>query len=163
EEACGTIFRSPADESPPAAPSALDPDPRNVPLVRNLLLMAGESRRRNGASVVVRLEERADELHRALADLAHLSAERIRALKLAAFAAGRGVRFELTNAPADVWLDADPRQLRHAVAAVARNGIEASPKGGWVRLGCEPAASGVAFVVEDSGPGLDEDTAEHAF
>jgi signal transduction histidine kinase len=248
EERCELVFRSPVEQSPGPTPSALDPDPRKVALVRNLLLMAGESRRRNGASLVVRLEERADELHRALADLSHLSSERIRVLKLAAlaelaagagheinnplavisgnaqqllrteqdpgredslrlivrqtqristilrdlmqfarpprpekqrfpasevitavrneltpFAADRGVRFELANAPADSWLEADPRQLRHAVAAVARNGIEAAPKGGWVRLGCEPAAHGVAFVVEDSGPGLDEDTAEHAF
>lgn len=248
EAGCEAILRSPVEQIEPPSASMLDPDPRKVPVVRNLLLMAGEARRRNGASLVVRLEERADELHQALADLAHLSEERIRAAKLAGLAelaagagheinnplaviagnaqrmlrteqdpdreeslrlivrqtqristilrdlmqfarpprpqpqhfpvselltavrdelapiaAERGVRIELANTPADVWVDADGKQLRHAVTAVARNGVEAAPPGGWVRLECEPAAKRIAFVIEDSGPGLDEEAAEHAF
>src|SRR5262249_22521546 len=42
EPTCETIFHSPAELLSPPAPSDLDPDPRNVPLVRNLLLLAGE-------------------------------------------------------------------------------------------------------------------------
>src|SRR5262249_15599526 len=81
--------------------------------------------------------------------------------ELAPVAAERGVRFELATAPADVWLDADAKQLRHAVAAIARNGIEASPRGGWVRIECESVANRIEFVVEDSGPGLDDAAIEH--
>ena len=248
ETACEELLY--AHESVASLPVRSDyhPDPRREPLVRNLLRLAGEARRRSGASLVVRLEERADELHKALGDLAHLSEERIRDAKLAglvelaagawheinnplavisgnaqrllrteqdpdreeslrlivrqthrissilrdlmqfarparpergatpayevvaavrddlaALAAERGVRFEIVSAPADVWVDADPKQLRHAVAAVARNAIEAAPRDGWAHLLCETDTRGVAFVVEDSGPGLDADATEHAF
>lgn len=244
-DTAGRLFRESAS---PAEPIATDPDPNphNVPLVRNLLRMAGESRRRNGASVVLRLESRIDELHRGLGELGDDTGTRVRDAKLAglaelaagagheinnplavisgnaqrlirteqdddradtlrtivrqtqriagilrelmqfarppkpqrghfpaaelldglaeelgAFAADRQVR--LTLVPAEVWLDADPRQLRVAVAAVARNGIEAVPKGGWVRVSCEPSAAQVRILVEDSGPGLSAEAAEHAF
>ena len=75
----------------------------------------------------------------------------------------RRVRLELTTAPAGVFLDADFRQVRHAVHAVVRNGIEAAPAGGWVRFGCECGGGAVRFVVEDSGPGLTAEAADHAF
>jgi C4-dicarboxylate-specific signal transduction histidine kinase len=64
---------------------------------------------------------------------------------------------------ADVWLDADPKQLRLSLAAVVRNGIEAVPKAGWVRVSCGVSGSRVRFLVEDSGPGLTPEAAEHAF
>ena len=248
ELSCEQIFRSPIEMASPAVSSSYDLDPRKVPLIRNLLTMAGTSRRRNGASLVVRLEERADELHRALADVSHSTGEMIQQAKLAGLAelaagAGheinnplavisgnaqrllrterdeereeslraivrqthrisailrdlmqfarpprpekqpfpasdllaavreelnpvaleKGVRFELVNAPAEVWLDADPKQLRHAVASVVRNGIEAASSGGWVRLECDPQTSNVEFIIEDSGAGLEDDSAKHAF
>jgi signal transduction histidine kinase len=77
------------------------------------------------------------------------------------FAAERGVRIEL--APADATVAADPAQLRQAVAAVARNGIEAAGRDGWVRLGAAATPAGVRLVVEDGGPGLAPDAAAHAF
>jgi signal transduction histidine kinase len=228
--------------------SAFDPNPHWVPLVGNLLRMAGEARRRNGAALVLRHEQRIDELHRAVADLAAVNAEKLRDAKLAGLAelaAGAGheinnplavisghaqrlirtetdpdraetlrtivrqtqrvhgilkdliqfarpaqpersnfpvselvaavreeltplaierqVRLDFTN-PADIWLDADPKQLRHAVTAVVRNAIEAAGPDGWVRLLIEsPDGGPVAFVVEDSGPGMTGAAAEHAF
>jgi signal transduction histidine kinase len=78
-------------------------------------------------------------------------------------AAERGVRLELLNAPADVAVVADEGQLRLAVAAVVRNGIEAAGPDGWVRLRCEAGQSGMALVIEDGGPGLTPDVAAHAF
>lgn len=240
------LFRDPA---PPPAPMASDPDPNphRVPLVRNLLRMAGEARRRNGSSIVLRLEERIDELHHGLGELGDDSGTRIRDAKLtglAELAAGAGheinnplavisgnaqrlartesdpdradalatilrqtqritsilrelMQFarppkpqrehtavaevfaalseELTPSAEDrqvqlafgpageAWVDVDPKQLRSALVAVIRNGIEAVPKDGWVRVTCEPGGSRVRFVVEDSGPGLTPEAVQHAF
>jgi signal transduction histidine kinase len=241
------LFGAPVEPAGPPARSGLDPNPHRVPLLVNLLRAAGEARRRNGAALVVRLEERVDELYRGLADLAGLTADRLRDAKLvglaelaagagheinnplavisgsaqrllrsepdpdradalrtivrqtqritgilrelmqfarpgrperrrfpvgelvaavrdelAPLAAEREVRLELA-APAAVWLDADPKQLRTALTAVVRNGVEAAGSGGWVRLTCDTSESGVRLVVEDSGPGLTPDAAEHAF
>lgn len=248
EEACAEALREPVEKPPLPLGSEHDPDPRRMPLLGNLLRAAAEVRRRGGAAIVARLEDRADELHRALADLARLSEERIRDAKLAALAelaAGAGheinnplavisgnaqrllrtepdpdrgdalrvvvrncqrihgilrdlmqfarpprpsptciqavdlmtgvrddlaafaeerlVRFEIVFPPPDLMVEADGKQIRHAVAAVVRNAIEASGPDGWVRLGCEPMSSAVGFVIEDGGPGLAEDVAEHAF
>ena len=223
-------------------------DPRRVPLLPNLLRMAAESRRRNGAALVVRLEDRVDELHRSAAKLAELAGDRLRDARLAGLAelaagAGheinnplavisgnaqrllrtepdtdrgdalrsivrqahrisgilrdlmqfarpprpeplrtavadvvsavrdelvplaeeRGVRIELANLPAGLIVDSDPKQARHALAAVVRNGIEAVDRDGWVRIGCESRIGTVAIVVEDSGPGLSAEAEEHAF
>jgi signal transduction histidine kinase len=240
------LFREPAPQAEPIS-SNPDPNPHRVPLVRNLLRMAGESRRRNGASVVLRLEQRIDELHRGLGELGNETGARVRDAKLAGLAelaAGAGHeinnplavisgisqrlmrteqdddradalrtivrqtqriagilrglmqfarpprpqpahfpasdllagvaeelapiaaerKVQLTIAPAaDLCLDVDPGQLRLALAAVVRNGIEAVPKDGWVRVSCESHGSHVRFLIEDSGPGLTPDSAEHAF
>jgi signal transduction histidine kinase len=240
------MFREPAASVEPISCDP-DPNPHRVPLVRNLLRMSGEARRRNGSSVVLRLERRIDELHRGLAELGDETGTRVRDAKLAGLAelaAGAGheinnplavisgnaqrlVRTEpdseradalrtivrqtqriagilrelmqfarparpqpthfpltdllagvgeelatlaaerqvqLTFSPAaEVWLDADPRQLRQAVAAVVRNGIEAVPKDGWVRVSCDVFGAQVRILIEDSGPGLTPEAAEHAF
>lgn len=232
----------------PARHSDLPPNPHRVPLLRNLLRATATARRRNGASIVVRLEERIDELHRQLIDLGEMTGGQLRDAKLAGLAelaagagheinnplavisgnaqrllrtepdpdrgdslrsivrqtqrihsilrdlmlfarptkpvksrsqvsdvvaavaaqieplaAERGVRLDLVAAPADLHVDADPKQLQHVLLAVVRNGVEAVPKGGWVRLACETTGGVVRLVVEDSGPGLTEEAVEHAF
>src|SRR5581483_9648803 len=73
--------------------------------------------------------------------------------ELAPLAAERQVQLVVVPA-ADLWIDADPRQVRQALAAVVRNGIEAVPKDGWVRVSGEVYGSQVRVLVEDSGPGL---------
>ena len=228
--------------------SSLHPDPHRISLVRQLLRTAAEARRRNGAALVLRLEQEVDDLHTRLARVADAAGADVRTAKLAAlaelaagagheinnplavisghaqrllrteqdddradslravvrqtqrvagilrelmqfarppkpepgrvlvsdlfaavrtdlepFAAERAVRIELVNAPADVAVDADPGQLRQAVAAAVRNGIEAAGPDGWVRLRCETIPLGVRLVVEDGGPGLTPDAAAHAF
>lgn len=75
----------------------------------------------------------------------------------------RAVRFEVAHPPADLWVSGDRRQLRQALAAVVRNAVEATASGGWVRIGCETTEYEVRLVIEDSGPGLTADAAEHAF
>jgi signal transduction histidine kinase len=240
------VPEGPADV--PAA-SALDPNPHRVPLLANLLKLAVESRRRNGAALVARLEDRVDDLHRAvghvgteaerrgrdakLAALAELAAgagheinnplavisgvaqrlfrsepdpERVQSLQtiirqtqriagivrdlmqyarpplptprrvaahelliavrdeLSAFAGEKGVQITSGAAPTDAFVRCDLAQVKHALAAVVRNGIEAAGSGGWVRLGCVVAdEESVEFVVEDSGPGLSGPTLEHCF
>ena len=92
------LFDSPVTEQVSLTPSGLDPNPHKVPLVRNLLRMAGEARRRTGASLAIRLEERIDELHRAAADLAGLAGERLRNAKLAGLAElAAGAGHEINN------------------------------------------------------------------
>lgn len=226
-----------------------DPNPHRVSLVRNLLRLAGESRRRNGPALVTRLEDRIDSLHSALAEIGELAGERLLAAKLdglAELAAGAGheinnplavisgnaqrllrtepdldrsealraivrqanriagilrdlmqfarppqpnprsfplgdlllsarddlaqlaiereVRLELQGAFAGLWIEGDITQLRHALGSVLRNGIEATPSGGWVRVSCPVQEEGlIEIVVEDSGPGLSPDAVEHAF
>jgi signal transduction histidine kinase len=219
-----------------------------VPLLGDLLRLAASARRRAGASLVLRLEERVDELHRAAGDLATLAGARLRDAKLAGLAelaagAGHeinnplaiisgnaqrllrtepdpdraeslravvrqtqrisgilrdlmhfarppkpnprrvavselltavrdelapvaedhGVQLELAARPTGVWLDADPAQVRSAILAVVRNGIEATGRGGWVRLGCNVDPVTVVIVVEDGGPGLTPAAIEHVF
>ncbi|HYH64847.1 MAG TPA: HAMP domain-containing sensor histidine kinase [Urbifossiella sp.] len=79
------------------------------------------------------------------------------------FAVERSVRLEATDVPADATVDADAGQLRLALSAVVRNGIEAAGADGWVRLRTEASAAGVLLVVEDGGPGLTAEAAVHAF
>lgn len=250
---CITADRVPGvlDSHPPphtAPPSGLDPNPHRVPLIGDLLQLGAAARRRDGASLVVRLEKHIDALHRSAGDLASFAGERLRRAKLAGLAelaagAGheinnplavisgnaqrllrteadpdradalravvrqaqrisgilrdlmqfarppkphpqrvpvadllaavrdelipladeRGVRLELTLRPAGVWIEADPTQLRYAVTALVRNGIEASGRDGWVRLGCELTEDTATIAVEDSGPGLTPAALEHAF
>jgi signal transduction histidine kinase len=63
-----------------------------------------------------------------------------------------------------VWLDADARQLEQALGAVVRNAVEATPAGGLVQVSCLVTDHApVAVAVEDSGPGMPPEVAEHAF
>jgi signal transduction histidine kinase len=243
----GIVARTP-EPSPRPACSRLDPNPHRVPLVRNLLRLAAESRRRNGRALVARLEDQIDGLYRLSADLGKQLGERLRDAKLAGLAelaagagheinnplavisanaqrllrtepnperndalraivrqahriagilrdlmefarpprpvgrafpvsqlldavrdefaplaAERSVRLDVEHAPG-VWLDADPQQLTQALGATVRNALEATPCGGWVRVTCTATEeASVALAVEDSGPGLAPDAAEHAF
>jgi signal transduction histidine kinase len=215
-----------------------------VPLLRPLLRTAAESRRRNGAALVLRLEDEIDALHArlkpdaagedvhaaklsALAEfaagagheinnpLAVISGHAQRLLRteqdddradslravvrqtqriagilrevmqfarppeptpgrvavadlfdgvlddLEPFAAERSVRLEAADADGEIAADAG--QLRLALAAVTRNGIEAAGPDGWVRLRTEATATDVRIVVEDGGPGLTAEVVTHAF
>src|SRR5262249_16270354 len=51
-----------------------------------------------------------------------------------------------------VW--ADPDGLRHLADALIRNALEATPKGGVVRLGSKGDGAILRWFVEDSGRGL---------
>lgn len=232
-------------------PSESDSEPATSPfaekLLPNLLRMAAESRRKNGAALVARLEERADELHRAVAKLDTAASEAARAAKLDALAelaagagheinnplavismhaqrlartepdpargealqtiirqtnrisgilrdlmqfarpndakpqsasvhelahavrselepvaAEKGVRLDVGELPS-AYVKCDAVQIRHALAALVRNALEAAGRDGWARVSCTEADDSISFVVEDGGPGLSAEAREHAF
>jgi signal transduction histidine kinase len=249
EAAVEELWSAPGQPEEQPALSVLDANPHKVPLLANLLKMAAESRRRNGASLVARLEDRLDDLHRSVAQVGSDSEARSRDAKLAAlaelaagagheinnplavisgnaqrlfrtepepergeslqtiirqterisgiirdlmqfarpplpnprrapaaellravrdqlvpFAEEKGVRLELSGVPAAEFVRCDAAQVKHALAAVVRNGIEAAGRDGWVRLGCVARDDEfVQLTVEDSGPGLSAAAREHAF
>ena len=64
----------------------------------------------------------------------------------------------------DVWINGDPKQLQHALGAVVRNAIEAAPRDGWVHVSCSTVDDVIPVIeIEDNGPGLNVEAAEHAF
>jgi signal transduction histidine kinase len=225
-----------------------DQNPHRVPIVERLLRMAGKARRRSGSAIVVRLEDRIDELNEQLVATAQQMESRIQDAKLAALAelaagagheinnplavisgnaqrllkadlAGdcaesirtilrqtqrvatilrdlmqfarptrpvikpvggaeilaavhnalhdvareRGVRLEIPESPPGCRLRADAKQIRQALSALVRNGIEAAGTGGWTRVSVSIRGDAIAFSVEDSGSGLTADAAAHAF
>lgn len=244
-----TLLETAVLQHPKTINSDLDPNPHRVPLIRNLLRLAAESRRRNGPALVARLEDQLDAHHRALAQLGEQLGERLRDAKLdglAELAAGAGheinnplaiitgnaqrllrsetdpgrmeslrvvlrqanriagilrdlmefarpprpvcqatslnvlfdqVRDELVplanernlilevESPSrDTWVATDPRQFIRALVAIVRNGIEATPAGGRVRVTSSITDSEtVSVLVEDTGPGLTPEVARHAF
>ncbi|MGL6097047.1 MAG: ATP-binding protein, partial [Fimbriiglobus sp.] len=81
---------------------------------------------------------------------------------LLAVAAEREITLETEVSP-DLIAHADPVQLTTAVANLARNGIEAAPPGGWVRVRSLPADGRVVVAVEDSGAGPHPDHLPHLF
>lgn len=76
----------------------------------------------------------------------------------------RGVRLDPVAVPGDpLAVRADIGHFRQIVGNLLRNGIEAAPRGGWVRAGAEVAGNRVEVVVEDSGPGPGTDDVPHLF
>jgi signal transduction histidine kinase len=233
----------------PIGISSIDQNPHAVPLLVNLLTMAVETRGRTGSALVARLEDRLDDLHRAVGDIGNEGVRRARDERLAALAelaAGAGheinnplavisssaqrlfrtepepdrghalqtiirqtqriagivrdlmqfarppkpsprrvraeelllavrddlaptalerkVRLEITPSDSNIFLRCDFSQLRHALGALARNGVEAAGVDGWVRLGyTEFDEEFVLLFIEDSGPGLSESALQHCF
>lgn len=241
--------QSTSSTTEPEPLSVLDPNPHRVPLLPNLLKLAAESRRRNGAALVSRLEDRLDDLHHAVAQAGSEVQHRVREEKLAAlaevaagagheinnplaiistnaqrlfrtepdpdrgaslqtiirqteriagiirdlmyfarppkpnprraavvdllrlvrdelasFAVEKGVRVEWEGFSANEFVRCDSAQIKSALVAVMRNGIEAAGRDGWVRIGYRDGEGEfVRFEIEDSGPGLSEATQEHCF
>jgi two-component system, NtrC family, sensor kinase len=83
--------------------------------------------------------------------------------ELAPLAAERQVEMQTGHHPTSLWVEADPKQLSIALAALVRNGIEAAPLGGWVRVSTTFRPDRLDVVVEDSGPGPDERSRAHLF
>ena len=112
DEAAVGHIRSFRPQGPRRNDLSFNRNPHQVPLVQNLLRLAGESRRRNGPALVSRLEGRIDELHRVVRDLGERVGDRLRDAKLsglAELAAGAG--HEINNPLAIISSNAQ-RMLR---------------------------------------------------
>ena len=98
EQSITELVDSLPDQREEPAASELPADPHRVPLMRNLLKLAAESRRRNGNALVVRLEEHVDQLHGVAADLGDQVGDRLREAKLDALAElAAGAGHEINN------------------------------------------------------------------
>jgi signal transduction histidine kinase len=76
----------------------------------------------------------------------------------------RQIRLGCTEPSESMTLLVDPGQIRVALAALLRNGIEAAPAGGWASLRIESNGwHGISAIVEDNGPGLSAADHEHLF
>ena len=77
-------------------------------------------------------------------------------------AAERGITVELAPALATP-LRADPRKLKQVLVNLVQNALEATPRGGRVRLGARRSDDHIVFEVEDTGPGLDPEIRQRLF
>lgn len=85
------------------------------------------------------------------------------AVPQSALAAERLVEIQLVAVAAPLWIDVDVRQMTTALGALIRNGVEAAPAGGWVRVSTSYRPDRLEIVVEDSGAGPDDRVCEHMF
>jgi signal transduction histidine kinase len=74
-----------------------------------------------------------------------------------------GIRVERRLAPDLSPILADPTQVNQVLVNLVVNAIQAMPKGGVLTLTTRVDAGHVCLSVEDTGPGMDEDTRRHAF
>jgi signal transduction histidine kinase len=82
--------------------------------------------------------------------------ERVRR-RVAALAAERGVTLDVAAAPGAPAARGDPAVVETALSSLARNAVEASPRGGVVTVRWEGADRDVRVVVSDEGPGFPPD------
>lgn len=75
-------------------------------------------------------------------------------------AEARGVRLIVEPSEPMGWAMTDPDPLRHLADALVRNAIEATPRGGSVRVRSVLDAGFLTWEVLDSGPGLSDEAVE---
>jgi signal transduction histidine kinase len=69
--------------------------------------------------------------------------------------------FESSGPPTRVW--ADPDGLRHLADALVRNALEATPRGGSIRVCTDGDAKSVRWTLHDSGEGIPPARGIHLF
>jgi signal transduction histidine kinase len=79
--------------------------------------------------------------------------------RVAALAAERGVTLAFGADPAAPAARGNPAVVEQALTSLARNAVEASPRGGVVRVRWERRDGAVSVTVSDRGPGLPADRA----
>jgi two-component system, NtrC family, sensor kinase len=75
----------------------------------------------------------------------------------------RDIAVEVGGLAGPLWIDADRKHLAIAIAALVRNGVEAAPPGGWVRVTSTFRPHRLDLIVDDNGPGPDERARAHLF
>ncbi len=78
-------------------------------------------------------------------------------------ATSQGVAIDLEIDDDLPTLMVDAQQIRQAVLNLVINGLQALPHGGRVKVGVSRRAERVCVLVEDNGPGLDEQTLKRVF
>jgi signal transduction histidine kinase len=78
-------------------------------------------------------------------------------------AAGRGVRVAVAVEPAEARVVADADKLRRALLNLVRNGIQAMPEGGELRLEARLSGGRVVLSVRDTGVGMSEEVRREIF
>jgi signal transduction histidine kinase len=89
--------------------------------------------------------------HRALAPLLQQSLE-----LNAGYAQAHGVRFELTHAPADGWVNVDESRFLQVMTNLLSNAAKFSPSDGSVQVSAHARGTMLRIEVRDHGPGIDE-------
>jgi hypothetical protein len=69
----------------------------------------------------------------------------------------------VVEAPDQLFVDVDVRQLRSAIANVVRNALTYSPNGAPVGISIESSNRLVRVIVRDRGPGIPPEEREHVF
>jgi signal transduction histidine kinase len=77
--------------------------------------------------------------------------------------AARGMRIEVEGKPPEDELLMNPKRLHRVFVNLLNNAAEAMGKQGVIRLRFHADTSGVSTEVEDSGPGIAPEVAEHLF
>jgi signal transduction histidine kinase len=78
-------------------------------------------------------------------------------------AAHLGVTVEVEAPPDLPPVSADPGGLRTCVVNLLLNAVQASPRGGRVRLRCAAEAGGARLEVSDEGPGIPPEVADRVY
>ena len=108
------------------------------------------------------IESDAVELRRGIHDAGQMLALAVEAYREAA--ALRSVMLAITEPPFAIVLRCDRDRLLRALDHVLENALRHAPEGSTVRVGAtERGAGEVAFVVTDTGGGLDDETLEHLY
>jgi signal transduction histidine kinase len=67
------------------------------------------------------------------------------------------------SAERGVAANVDPDQMKRAVLNLVRNGIQAAPKGGRVKIRLEKNGTATRIVISDNGPGIPKDKRQEIF
>jgi PAS domain S-box-containing protein len=78
-------------------------------------------------------------------------------------AAARGIAVRIDVDPSLPRIRGDAARLQQVVGNLLSNAVKFVPAGGHVRLAARVAFDGIEIVVEDDGPGIDQDFLPHVF
>lgn len=75
----------------------------------------------------------------------------------------KGLTWEIERPDEQVTLEIDEGRILQALGNLVGNAIKFTPEGGTVRVATDGADEAVRIVVQDTGPGMDEDQVAHVF